>query len=273
MMLEHAVAYASQCIQVFACHHPVGNSCSCGKEGCRNVGKHPATPNGFKDATGDPVKLREMWKRLPEANIGTPTGYTNGFDVLDIDTKLDGFEALLALEAEHGRLPETRRARTGSGGEHILFTHTQGLLNNNNGKLGKGVDFKTEGGYIIAAPSRHISGGSYEWLNDAPIVPPPPWLVTKLRGIAVTNTAERIVDKNPNFWHEYICGTTDPPRHEVLLRVASHLLGSRSSVDPYLAAALVHAFNQQHCQPPKEVEEVDGIIRWVLKKRLNSRGR
>lgn len=270
-MLEHAIRYASNGFAVFACHYPTDRGCSCGEEDCRSVGKHPLTRRGVADATRDPEILRAMWHRRPAANVALATGAPNGFDVLDVDLKLDGYAALASLEEEHGPLPETLRARTGSGGEHVLFKHTPDLLNNNTGKLGPSLDFKTTGGHVIAAPSRHASGGTYEWLNDVPLAPLPAWMANVLRGITVRSRAASTV-ADPNFWANVIApNTTDSPtpsRHDLILQVATHLLDGRRRVDPYLAVALVHAFNQQHCSPPKPSDEVDKIIGWAIKKKL-----
>ena len=75
-MLRAALAYASKFgWPVFPVHSVnESGSCSCGRSECANAGKHPLTPNGFKDATTDPGQIRKLWEAYPDANIGVPTG-------------------------------------------------------------------------------------------------------------------------------------------------------------------------------------------------------
>ena len=45
---------------------------------CENIGKHPMTKNGVKDATTDLDQIRKWWQRWPNANIGVATGSASG---------------------------------------------------------------------------------------------------------------------------------------------------------------------------------------------------
>lgn len=136
------------------------------------------TPVPLKpDYDGPPVHAS------PRANIGLATGEVSGFWVLDIDGP-DGAEALAALEELHGPLPLTVRQTTGKG-THYLFAWTlfEGrAVRNSAGKIGKGIDVRGDGGYIVAAPSIHPSGALYEWapgraLGDMPLAAAPDWLL------------------------------------------------------------------------------------------------
>ncbi len=60
-MKAAALWYARNGIPVFPLHWPTKTGCSCGKKDCHSPGKHPRTPNGFKDATKDVVKIAEWW--------------------------------------------------------------------------------------------------------------------------------------------------------------------------------------------------------------------
>lgn len=203
-----------------------------------------------------------MW---PKANIGVLTGSANGLDVLDVDPKHNGVESLNALPS----LPPTMTAKTGSGGFHYYFAHTNGIKNNNNGKLGQGLDFKTTGGFVIAPPSQHLSGNRYEWLDaKTPPATAPDWMIEKLRtntdGTTVHHTAFRDDD-----WKALVAtGTLDNSRHNAILKVAGLLFGGGRVRSAHLANALVHGFNQVCCQPPRPREDVDKIVDYVVNKVL-----
>ena len=100
--------------------------------------------------------------------------------MLDIDPQHGGEETLDGLEAKHGKLPHTPMALTGGGGQHHLFVCPPGF-GNTVARFGPGTDTRGERGYIVAPPSKHISGGTYEWeLSSDPanvaLAPMPKWL-------------------------------------------------------------------------------------------------
>jgi len=144
--------------------------CTCRRDCGRNAGKHPLTAHGKDDATTDPGQVAAWWARWPGANVGIrpPAGVI----VLDVDPRNGGSTALLALTREHGQLPATLTARTGSGGLHIWLSYG----GRTRGQLCRGVDIKTHGGYVVAPPSMHASGRRYEWLAVLPTAPAPRWV-------------------------------------------------------------------------------------------------
>lgn len=134
--------------------HPVADALRLAHYGtpsfpCRED-KRPACPHGFKDATADPEKLRELWRQYPGPLVGVPTGEASGIFVIDIDSARRE-EANDWLERHSPYLPETRVHATKSGGLHLLFKHRPGLKNSTS-KLAKGVDTRGDGGYIIWWP-------------------------------------------------------------------------------------------------------------------------
>jgi putative DNA primase/helicase len=140
--------------------------------------------NGVHDATTDESAIRDMWNRYPSANIGLAAGERSGFWVLDIDTAKGGKASLEALIAEHGPLPKTVMQETGSGGYHLLFKWPDGMdIRNRANNVGRGLDTRSTGGYIVVSPSLHPeTGNPYRWaagraLGEAEILPAPEWLL------------------------------------------------------------------------------------------------
>jgi hypothetical protein len=177
-LLAAALNYAQKGWPVLPLHNATHGICSCRKgRRCSHPGKHPRTPHGVKDATCSPATIRGWWKKYPEANIGLAMGNASGLIALDIDGE-EGRASLQTLTKQHGSLPPTLRARTGGSGEHIYF-RAQGAPIPNRVRFAKGLDTRSEGGYVVAPPSLHASGASYTWLSSPTTEPAelPQWLL------------------------------------------------------------------------------------------------
>jgi hypothetical protein len=185
--LEAALAYADLGLRVFPAHYITTDTCSCGKADCLSPGKHPTTAHGLKDATCDAAQIRQWWRQWPGANVAIATGKDSGFFVVGPDGE-QGVKDLAMLEAFNARLPATPRARSGSGSgscHHYFRWPAAGTVTNRKNHNGLAIDVRGEGGYVIAPPSNHISGGSYAWevgFDDAPLAEAPPWMLDWVRG-------------------------------------------------------------------------------------------
>lgn len=143
---------------------------------------------GFKDATDDADVIDAWAKKYPKANIAISTGEPSGIVVIDVDPRNGGNDSL-SLHAGAGRLlPKCPTAKTGNNGRHFFFQLPTGLKPSKD-RLGKGIDVKSTGGYVVAAPSwiaptEQGAGGSYEWLVSPAAIAPPPmpyWVLDLLR--------------------------------------------------------------------------------------------
>lgn len=173
-MLAAALWYAEQGAPVLPLHYPVpirvsDYTCSCSVTECPSPAKHPIAslvPHGLDDATTDPEALTRWWAQYPSANIGLRTGET--FDALDLDGPA-GFaaytEMVTALGSELEAFAVVRTGRPDGGRQH--YCQPAGRRNFAGGKNGipAGVDCRGTGGYVVAVPSRHISGRRYEWIT------------------------------------------------------------------------------------------------------------
>jgi bifunctional DNA primase/polymerase-like protein len=160
------------------CECPMGRACG------RTSGKHPRLKDWLAKATTDPRIIKEWWRCYPHSNIGGATGKRSGRNILDVDPRHDGHISLELLEAEYGSLPDTQEALTGGGGRHIHFRYT-GPLSNTAGRLGSGLDIRSDGGNIVLPGSVHLSGSVYEYEvthgpDDLPLADMPDWLLRLL---------------------------------------------------------------------------------------------
>lgn len=158
-LLQAALQYTRKGFPVFPVHGVVDGHCTCQNTDCDQIGKHPRTAHGFKDATNDQRQILEWWRKWPTANIGMPTGRASGLFVLDVDPRHGGHKSLRRL-LEHGPVPHTPEQWSGGGGKHIFLKYSGEPLPK---ALAPGIDIKAEGGYVILAPSVHKSGKRYRW--------------------------------------------------------------------------------------------------------------
>lgn len=158
---EQAQIYAGAGYHVFPTHSVIDGECTCGRL-CRAPGKHPKIRGGFKAATTDP-KLISQWFN-ENTNIGIATGQPSKLVVIDVDEKNGGYDSLDKLERKFGAISEhTLTARTGGGGVHLYYSYADNKVRSRVNAFGTGIDIRGDGGYVIGAPSKHISGNDYGW--------------------------------------------------------------------------------------------------------------
>jgi len=123
-------------------------------------------------------------------------------DVLGVDGN-DGAAALRALAGEHHLASSGPLVRTGSGGWHYYMQPT-GLGNVAPRDLAH-VDWRGRGGYVVAPPSRHASGGTYRFVRglEHPIPPVPEVLRARLDP-PVRQTPTPAALQLPTVGHPYV---------------------------------------------------------------------
>ena len=159
---------------------------------CRQGDKRPFTPHGLKDATVDPDVIRKWYSRNPDLNVAVACGpQPNGINLLavDVDPKNGGDETWAMLTSECD-LPAGPVHTTPSGGWHYFYD-APADLRNTAGRIGKGIDTRGEGGYVVVPRSRLIDFetgeiiGHYSWTRDTALLnvePPvlPQWINDRL---------------------------------------------------------------------------------------------
>lgn len=160
----------------------------------------------YQDRLPTTVEIENWWTMWSWANIGLVTGKLSGVSVVDVDPRHNG-----TIDG----LTETVKAQTGGGGWHYFYKYSESCHSQN--ALGEGLDLKTDGGYVIIAPSVHASGNKYIWVTP-PFVNKyaeiPQWILDKQK----TKSPGQSFD-----WNQVI-GTKEGRRDISLYRAACSLL-------------------------------------------------
>ena len=140
-------------------------SCTCGRADCgKSSGKHPVEASWQSkpfDLGALDALLLENWRFNVGLRMGPQPG---GFRLVTVD--VDGDRTLLTpLEEKLGPLPPTLTATSGNGLHMIYRLRDDAATPRNRVKLSAGIDIRSEGGQIVAAPSVHASGRRYRWID------------------------------------------------------------------------------------------------------------
>lgn len=123
--------------------------------------KIPAINNWRNLATSDEKQIRQWWVTWPDANIAVTTDHLL---VVDIDPRNGGDNSIRLLEMER-ELPKTAETLTAGGGRHLIYALPKGqTVRGGRDVLGRGIDVKSFGGYIVA-PGSTIDGKTYTAVN------------------------------------------------------------------------------------------------------------
>jgi len=221
--------------------------------------KQPLTRHGVKDATTDAATIETWWRRWPAANVGIATG-ASSFDMLDIDGPA-GEESIAQLEAAHGELPAGPQQLTGRGRQRAF----RGGSLPSRVKAIPGVDTRTTGLYVVAAPSIHPNGATYTWEDeDEPFPEPPAWLVEALqreKPAMDEGDPASVYDENARL----ILGMAGIPlvkieqgqRNDRLFRFGASLRARGSEPDAILR--ILRVANEHLCEPALDERELRQI--------------
>jgi MoxR-like ATPase len=167
---DAAAKYAAKGWKVYPIWPAQNGGCGCGKSKCHSPAKHPhdaairstgSDEKGTKAASDDQEKIGKWWEKYPDANVGIRTGAVSDLLVLDIDS--DDAQR----DIDSWNIPPTPTVVTGRG-RHLYFryptplgleritSHTNLLL---------GADIRADGSGVVAPPSTHASGRTYNWAS------------------------------------------------------------------------------------------------------------
>lgn len=229
---------------------------------CVPGGKQPLTPNGFLGATSVARVVYGWWQRSPEANIGLPTGRATGVLVVDVDVHGSGSGYDAFETARRSGLAEgwAWLVRTPSGGLHAYYPTTSDPQSCWQSPRSH-IDFRGDGGYVIAPPSRIEVAGKptrYEVIAVANHTPAaldaarlrgfldPPRLLPRPRGPQPT------LGRRPERLADWVASLPEGGRNGGLFWAACRVV---EDGHPYeVAMATVGAGGRQAGLPEREVE-------------------
>lgn len=181
---------------------------------------------------------------LKPVGIGIVTGKISDVAVLDID---------LGADTRELHLPPTPSVKTGGGGWHYYYKLPSGGIQSHNGFRHK-MDFKAEGGYVIAPPSLHGSGKHYEWavpFERAALAEMPDWVK---EGLGSKGTVPQ------KDWGKITAGVGEGERNTSAASYAGKLLHGLPEEDwESVGWGSVTAWNEQNT-PKLSDKELRGIF-------------
>lgn len=226
--------------------------------------KVPAIEGGCKAATTEKSKIERWWNQNPRYNIGIATGNkSNGLVVIDLDVDknkgIDGYEVLRDWQNKHGELPETWQSITGRGGYHYFYKDT--ITHSNKVGLYEGVDIRGEGGYIVAPPSVHPNGNTYEWEQE-----PKEYEIAQVDDIVndfFKGEKQRIDSEHKtNFKVPELI--PEGKRVDTIVRLIASL--RTKGLDDDAIKAAVRVENEKRCTPPLKEKELEKAVFPALKR-------
>lgn len=133
----------------------------------------------FQNRIASEEEINNWFSEYPNAQIGIITGKISNLLVLDVDKGGD----ISWLE-----IPPTAEANTISGGKHYFFTFPDKEFRNSAGVLGKNLDIRANGGFVVIAPSE-FEKMKYEWVHNP--------VESKISGVPAL-LSEKLLDKKIN---------------------------------------------------------------------------
>jgi hypothetical protein len=226
-------------------------------------GKRPLVPwLEYQQRIASPAEIDRWFSQWPEANIGIVSGGLSGLIVIDVDSGHRGSDSLDSMARKYGSFPPGVEATTGGGGRHLYFEHPGRSVPNRAG-LFPGIDLRCDGGYVVAPPSVHPSGGRYHWLakhgpDDQPLAPLPGWALHLLQ-------PDRKQGHSARYWRTLVReGVEQGARDSTLASLAGHLLWH--GVEPDVALELMLAWNRVRCRPPLADMEVASVVESIARR-------
>jgi hypothetical protein len=234
--------------------------------------------SGFYNlATTDESRIRQWWTWWPNANIGIST---DRLLVVDIDPAKGGWDSyeLLKLWID---FPETLQTQTWSDGAHVIMRLPEGVTvsNDQDGKLGHGIDVRSHHGYIVA-PGSEIAGKYYRVASDGRIGLAPKELIAECKKPRPKsqNAGQRICDEDDTTFElierylasKHVPKANEGSRNHIAVVVANRFYDFAAKNDTCRHYLL--AWNEKYSDPPLDESELRTVAGSAERTRQKSIG-
>lgn len=225
----------------------------------------------FQKEKATPEQIRKWFERWPSAGIGIVTGSLSRLAVIDVDDPING----MAKVSEYLTNSKVPTVRTPRGGFHLYFRPPEKCPGNAAG-CPRGVDFRGEGGYIIAPPSQNGAGRDYQWhpglsLDDIEPPPLPGAYIKNLnsfkQGFYIGGCGGNEVGKDaPDLQRPPMTSTDlqEGGRDEALFHVANALV--KGGMPQNEVEQVLVMFAEKCCNPPFPAREVFEKVKSAIKR-------
>lgn len=221
-------------------------------------GKAPIHGIGAKSKTKDPAVIQSWAEQFPEANVGVVADN----DICIVESDDLGALRTIVKNSTGKDLPQTLSACGSSENRpHFFFKHTEKSRNIGCLQVPGLFEARFVNQYVVAPGSIHPNGAVYRWLNDAPIVEIPDWLVSELARLALTQKTDR---KNPVVQAGPDGRIPEGGRHYELFRQLGKQWTGEQTEEELLEWA--RDWNDQNCNPPMEEWRVCNDVRDIMKR-------
>lgn len=215
--------------------------------------KKPLRPwSEYQKRIATAAELKEWFPLGTKLNIGIVTGELSGVNVIDFDT-IEAYKEAMDREAVFAPLVKTAK------GFHLFCKATPGANNFHSRSDLKKVDFRGEGGYVVAPPSVHPSGVQYQWVQASDCLTPPKLPSWVLDG----------PQKGKSQTQQLLDGVSEGGRNNALASLAGQWFRDRKTFNDVLI--LANGWNLKN-HPPMEETEVERTVRSILKRHEAEQG-
>lgn len=207
--------------------------------------------------TRKPTKeeVENWFFELNPTGIAIVTGKISRIVVLDVEKDADVSDI---------DIPKTPTVKTGGGGYHYYFKHPGDSEIQNSIRFRPNMDFKADGGYVIAPPSQHKSGTNYRWTfspDKTAMGHVPSWLMKEI-------SPKQVQTKD---WERILEGVPEGERHTYAVSLVGKLF-RHLPMDEWktVALPLVESWNERN-DPPLPEDELMQIVRSLSVKEATAR--